>query len=230
MGHVELALIGVGSLRFGPSILASLPHLNPGPNWTLRLFDTDLERLDLMDRLARLLLIADEIGPRIVSTDEIDDATQQVQLAIVSIGGNTAYRYWNPAPRIDRTSGTSLPSATPVSLEVWFQSQPQEGRVLAPAREGDPIEREARIRTLWSEFGRRLLGTARVLNLSPELADIDADHVLDWPVPPLVEQKSAVPHQILRWIRGEDRVEPFIDSMANSPVVEWLRRQVDPLT
>lgn len=182
-----------------------------------------------MDRLARKLLIENDVFPRILSTDEPEDAIAKANLIIVAIGGNTARRYWEPSPRLDRSSDSGLPSATPIALEVWFEAHGSETPAVVSARPGDPGDRRQRIKRLWRTCDQAVTEPARVLNLteelSPELGPPSA-----WPGALSAAERRARPHQILRWIRGEEHMGTYVSQFAASPIVRWLRDQVEPLT
>lgn len=45
---------------------------------------------------------------------------------------------------------------------------------------------------------------------------------LDWPGEPTDEELKYLPHQILRWIRGDEPIFMFLKEQENSPFKEWL--------
>jgi len=45
---------------------------------------------------------------------------------------------------------------------------------------------------------------------------------MDWPGEPTDEELRWLPHQILRWIKGEEMMYQFFDAQENSPFKAWL--------
>lgn len=232
MDPIDLAVLGVGSLRRGPAILASIAVAQPEPSWTIRLYDTEGERLDIMDRLARRLLIDDDLGPRILSSDDPADVIGPTTHVIVSIGINSAQKWFEPKSAPDCPDHRRLPAMSPVGMEAWFSRLPPEEQVSASTRESHPVEPEAEIVEFFRAAIPRAALPPKVLNLTPALIDLldGATHCTNWP-PVLSEtQIVARPLQLLRWIKGEDRLDDLLRSNADSPVAVWLRGQVDPFT
>jgi hypothetical protein len=45
---------------------------------------------------------------------------------------------------------------------------------------------------------------------------------MDWPGEPLDQDLRWLPHQILRWLKGEEQMYKFFDDQENSPFKAWL--------
>lgn len=47
-------------------------------------------------------------------------------------------------------------------------------------------------------------------------------HRLDWPEAPALAERAAVPHQVLRWIHGEEPLYTLLRTYERSPFKSWL--------
>jgi len=73
-----------------------------------------------------------------------------------------------------------------------------------------------------------MLGTvpaeAEILSLQRKDIVIPRDHYyrLDWLAEPTPSERAALPHQVLRWIRGEDYTHALMRENERSPLKSWL--------
>jgi hypothetical protein len=90
---MKLSLLGIGSLRCGAPIVASLATYFGEQPLEICMYDEDVERLEIYDRLARLCFLTTEAPHRLVSTDDPDEAIADSEFIVLSIGENCARRY-----------------------------------------------------------------------------------------------------------------------------------------
>lgn len=79
MARVQLALIGIGSNRFGPAVLGSIAGYFGERPLELRLYDADLERLELYVMLARRLLKGRSDAFSLSASDDLSEVLDQAQ-------------------------------------------------------------------------------------------------------------------------------------------------------
>ncbi len=145
------------------------------------LFDADEERLDLLDRFARLAFSCTNVTHSLRSTYDPAEALEDANLVIVQIGENCARKM----------------------LGIRRDQPDPTGRAIQQLMDQVPPG-------------------AHVLNLLPEPLPIDGYFEMDWPEPLSESQKRSVPHQILRYLNGEDFVYSLIKEHAGSPLKAWL--------
>lgn len=81
---------------------------------------------------------------------------------------------------------------------------------------------------LVSEALEKMLATLHpdsdVLSLLGDSVELPLDRyqVLNWPPEPDEEYRRAMPHQVLRWVRREDSIGPYLDLYERSPLKQWL--------
>ncbi len=92
MSAVRLALIGIGNVRCGASILATLAGYFGERPFEIRLYDSDLERLDGFDRFARKCFLASKAPHSVMSTESPEEALADADLIVVSMSRNCASR------------------------------------------------------------------------------------------------------------------------------------------
>ncbi|MCW5942282.1 MAG: hypothetical protein KIS66_08615 [Fimbriimonadaceae bacterium] len=66
-------------------------------------------------------------------------------------------------------------------------------------------------------------GVACLSLLGPEIRVPLRDYYrIEWPPPIGPDQLRAMPHQILRWLRTDEYVQPFLRQHAGSPLKRWI--------
>ena len=213
MSARKLAVLGVGNLVCGPAVLASLATYFGERPLEVRLYDADEERLDLMDRLARLLFAVGEAQHLTSSTSNIDEALNEADDVILCVDENCACKFV-----ISTEERGQIPSGSPVALEQAFAEA--EADVILT----EPTDPQEALLSCLNALGDSLPVEAEVVSLVGPVGGVwsDAKSISDWPVAP--ENDAAIPFQILRWIRGDDRVQPLIDEYQKSPIRSWLDR------
>jgi len=123
------------------------------------------------------------------------------------------------------TAGTDahemLEGAHRIVLQVGencARKETKTSRALMPANESQIIA-ESLERIL---EGREVY--ADVLSLEPPDVRIPlaSYYRLDWPLEQDWETRMAVPHQVLRWVRGEEQLYRVFEEYQNSPFKRWL--------
>src|SRR4051794_39669255 len=93
MSIMRLAILGGGSVRCSPAVLASLATYFGERPLEIRMFDADVERLDLFDRLARLCFAMTKNPHTLISTTDAVEATEAADRVILQVGENCARKY-----------------------------------------------------------------------------------------------------------------------------------------
>lgn len=86
MTTIKLAILGVGSIRCGVPVIASLATYFGERPLEIILFDPDEERLDLFDRFARLCFAMMKSTHTLRATTDIDEALVEVDRVILQMG------------------------------------------------------------------------------------------------------------------------------------------------
>ena len=114
-----------------------------------------------------------------------------------------------------------LEGASKVVLQVDANCSLKEARLAGAKPPADVTERVSR--TL-----ERLLPDvhpeAQVISLLPAKVRVPLDYYyrLDWPAEPNEEEIRALPHQVMRWVRGEEYVFGVLKEFERSPFKKWL--------
>ncbi|HVL40312.1 MAG TPA: hypothetical protein VM328_13060 [Fimbriimonadaceae bacterium] len=181
----KLAIIGAGSLRCSPAVLASLATYFGERPLEIRLYDADEERLDLFDRFARLLFQMTKATHRLLYRTDYGEALDHADQVVLQVDDNCARKLL----KAEGVAAAGCPVDT--ALE--------------------------RIRPFLEE-GAEVLS----LQLPGEHPDWPGATRLDWL--PEIEHASrvALPHQILRWIKGEEYPHSLLREHERSPLRDWL--------
>ena len=234
MRRKSIGLIGAGSLRCGPPILSSIAAMGLRRPLELRLFDANEERLDLMDRLAQQLFALTGTEHDVFCTPIVEEALEGVDAAVVSLTedcarrmtGKTAARVLLPVEPEDGTElydlhGGDMNSPTPLE-----ELGPQTLAALSTPDVGRVTREEAIEAALEDVCG--YLGEAKVLNLTrcAHATQHSAHTTLSWPAPLSDEERRSMPHQILRWLNGDQGLEQYLQKFGRSPLADWLRSEL----
>ncbi|MCH8978590.1 MAG: hypothetical protein IH945_05025 [Armatimonadetes bacterium] len=230
----SIGLIGTGSLRCGLPVLSTIAAMGLARPLELRLFDANEERLDLMVRLAEQVLALAGTEHDVLCTSIVEEALEDVDAAVVSLSedcarrmtGKTAARVLLPVEPEDGTElydlgGGDMNSPTPLEelgpRTLAALSTPDVGRVT----------REEAIKAAL-EVVYRHVGDAKVLNLTrcAEASKLPAHTVLNWPEPLSKEERRSMPHQILRWLNGDEGLDQYVKEFAGSPLANWLKSEL----
>ena len=234
MRRKSIGLIGVGSLRCGPPALSSIAAMSLRRPLELRLFDANEERLDLMLRLAEQVLALTGTEHDVLCTSIFEEALEGVDAAVVSLTedcarrmtGKTAARVMLPVDPEDGTElydlyGGDMNSPTPLE-----NLGPRTLAALSTPEVGKVTREEAITDALELVFVHA--GDAKVLNLTrrAEVSTRPAHTTLSWPEPLSEEERRSMPHQILRWLNGDEGLDQYMQGFAASPLANWLKSEL----
>lgn len=210
MALERIAVLGIGSVRCAPAILGALGTYFGERELEVRLFDADAERLDLFDRLGRLCLLVGEAPHRRTAHDDWREALETADAAILCIGENCA-RHMLGVRKIVEPAEDDAPS--PMAQRARTRRE-----VLVPRATGS---REDALAAACEPVFAALQGVRTLSLVRDAIAPFES---WPWPAPPTEAERRALPHQVLRWVRGEDPVRQLLDAHADSPLRAWLDR------
>lgn len=179
---MPIVVIGAGNLASGVPVVASFASYFGERPIDLRLWDPDLERLDLLDRLARVCFTVARSTHQLQALEDLQEACEDCVGAVLLLDDHGASRY----------------------------------RRLAGPAAGEGL-REAVGHTLTA-----LAREAVVMDLAGATDEASADRPRDWPQPLHPMALRVLPHQVLRWIRGDEYVTELLATHEESPLKEWL--------
>lgn len=221
-----MVVLGAGSLRCGPVVLASLATWRPDDLVDVRLWDSNEERLDLFDRLMREIVEHANTEHKVVSTADVHEALEGATDVVFTVHEDCARRLTGlhkptlfvPGDSFeDQVRGDPNKPTHPESLS------PQTQVILSsPVNVSEP-RNEVVTRALTSLLESVPSG-ARILSLQRGIPlPTGRTHTWrDWPAEIPENQLPIVPHQILRWIQGDETMSSLLAEAASSPITEWL--------
>lgn len=135
---LKIAVIGAGSVRCSPAVIASLANYYGERQLEVRLFDADEERLDLFDRFARVCFASGQAPHDVVATSDIEEALEGVHGAIVQIGYNCARQFLKSAEGdvVSQAMGPLLQPLPPTAKVLSLFGE----RVVLPVENYDSID------------------------------------------------------------------------------------------
>lgn len=190
MGVTRLAILGGGSVRCSPAVVASLATYFGERPLEIRMYDADLERLDLFDRLARTCFMITKNGHTLISTTDTQEALADADRIVMQVGENCARKYLKERYRMG-IADLDADAMIEQAVEEMLAAVPQDVDVLSLQGPGIAIPRVHYCRA-------------------------------NWPPEPTASQRQALPHQALRWIRGEDYTHDLLRENEQSPLKRWL--------
>ncbi len=223
-----VAVIGAGSLRCGALTLASLASWKPDDIVYIRLFDANEERLDLFDLFLRRCLEVADTTHSVSSYSILSEPLMATTDVIITLHEDCARRMagrmspelYSPPP-IDKLSDQILGDfnrpTPPEKLSLRTQ------QILCYPKEKEESRSEIMAKTL-DQIQLELPAGARVMNLVRDVEYPTPAHWknLDWPESQPEDVQSRIPHQVLRWIHGEESLRDYIQSAQDSPIYKWL--------
>jgi hypothetical protein len=187
---MRLAILGAGSVRCTPAVVASLATYFGERPLEIRMFDADLERLDLFDRFARVCFLMTRSVHTLISTTDAAEACLDADRVILQVGENCARKYLKERHRMG-IADLGAAAMIEQAVEELLGGVSPEAEVLSLQR-GDIL--------------------------------VPRDHYyrLNWLGEPTASDRAALPHQVLRWIRGEDYTHELLREHERSPLKSWL--------
>jgi hypothetical protein len=226
-----LSIVGSGSLRCAPPVFASIAAPRFEHALEIRLFDANIERLDLMGRLLARMLDVTRAQHVFAMHPNLGLALRGADGAIVCLHedcarrmtGKTATRVLLPSEPVETDKLSDISRGDVNRPTPFDELSPMTLAALAmPENEGrtrDEVVANAMGLTI-----ERLDPRTKMLNLTRNapVSDTVPHEALDWP--PLLSpaEHEAFPHRILRWINGDPELDAFIEQHGQSPVARWL--------
>lgn len=226
----RLTVVGAGNVRCGSPVLASLATWYPDPVLRVTLYDANEERLDLFHRLGGRLFDQWNKGATLLATSDLNESLADADVVILSLHEDCARRMTGPV------SIRVLEAFEEERLDAWEmrrgdrnrptrpdQLSEQTRQILAvPApdhRDREGVLQQAIIQTLdCIPLETPLLSLMRGV-LLPEGR---AHTFLNWPATIPEDQQALVPHQILRWIYGDEPMDDLVAAGRDNPCRAWM--------
>ncbi len=188
MSAMGVCVLGAGSLRCAPPIVASLASYFGERPLAVAFYDADPERLELFERLAGVCFALTKATHSLETFESPEDALAHADRVILALDEHCACRFLgrNAEQANARPDGIVSEALTRI-----LAFAPQSAAVLS------------------------LLGA----DVPVPLANY---HRLDWPEEPSDEERSSLPHQVLRWIKADDYMHDFVARFERSPLKAWL--------
>lgn len=227
MDNHIVTIIGAGNIRCGPPVLATLTNYQPEPDLKINLFDANTERLDLAHLLAARLFEDEDRETNITATTDIEEALYQTNTIILTLNQDCAQRMVAPL---------TTPSLDDLQFEQenydfrrGDSNRPTKPEDLSPetrkliARANTSASREESINQAVNQVLSKSK-SARIVSLlrGIVLPDLIPHTHLNWPAPLDDHITSAIPFQILRWIRQEDSTYDLRQAGKRNPLFQWL--------
>lgn len=216
-------------MRCGPLVLATLANLYLDTGLAISLFDANEERLDLMDLLARKLFEGEEPAAIVRSTAVLGDALTEATDIVLCMSEDCCRRMTSPLamPSLENF----VPFDDPTEIRRGDYNRPTPVDELS-AHTRSMMERPV---DLLSQGSARDAAVRWVMELAPtgtKLVNLMGDlsmpvldeSRLDWPPEMSEAELTAVPHQILRWIRDDDPIHTLYLQGEGNPLYDRLGR------
>ena len=87
------------------------------------------------------------------------------------------------------------------------------------------LDSDELLRTATRQASHLFGAEVEVLSLMPEVSEVDGGHPfvqMLWPPEPSESERMAVPHQVLRFIHGEEYPHELFKTFEQSPLKNWL--------
>lgn len=217
----KIVFIGSGSLRCCPQVLAGIFNCWWQPDSMLYLMDTNEERLDLSERLARCFAAESRSNLRVTTSDSFEGSFKDATHVILAFG--LGYQ-----PEIEGESARLLQALRACSgIEVGES----EHKLNISRKERADFIRAVLLNPIFEQINELLpklsrdalwINLVRPVELTAPLLAAEAIH-LDWPKPLFPEERIPLAHQILRWIRSEEYLGEELLKNAQNPIVNALK-------
>lgn len=216
----KIVFVGSGSLRCCAPVFAGIFNCWWQPDSMLYLVDTNEERLDLSERLARCFAAESRSNLRVTTSDSMEASLKDATHVVLAFGLS---RYGE-----EEDEEISL-------LQAWCVLN----GVQLPEREHEEISREERLdfmravllNPIFEEVNQLLptlarnalvVNLVRPVELTAPLLATEAIH-LEWPKELSPDERLPLAHQILRWIRSEEYLGGELLKNEQNPIVNALK-------
>lgn len=223
-----ILLAGAGNVRCAPPVLASLATWYPDDIISISLFDANLERLDLISRLAQKLFDDFNRDLMIRSSTDLAEASEGTTDLVLMLNEDGSRRMVG-AVGSDTLQAFEEMEEDPFELRKGDRNRPTPPDQLSPATRNMLSQPKA--------TGPRdevILSAAQlVLDHTPNsnivslirgvLLPTGTEHLhLNWPDPIDELKLPLIPHQILRWIYSDEPTTDLIEAGRNNAFRAWL--------
>ena len=147
---MRVAILGAGSVRCTPAVIASLATYFGERPLEVRMFDADMERLDLFDRLARLCFIMTKSTHSLISTTDAAEASENAERVVLQVGENCARKYLKERHRMG-IADLAAEAMIEQAVEEMLGGVPGNAEILSLQRPGIAIPRAHYYRVDWTE-------------------------------------------------------------------------------
>lgn len=234
MPRRTICLVGAGNIRVAPHVIAALAEYFPDAEYEVRLFDSNEERLDLIDRLARAIFEITKNEAIIKSSSDLDEALEGVTDVIIALNEDGARRMIGR--KLSHTVETVEASVGPMDVYGGDPNRPTPTEQLS-ARMKSMLQvadlpsgsREEAVTAAWSLVQMQIPDSVkRRLNLTRNL-EIEGSN-WNWPAPLTETEIQRQPHRILRWINYDEPVGDLLEEGRTSALRRWIEGddQVQP--
>lgn len=125
MEVTRLSVIGIGSLRCGAPIIASLANYFGERPLEVCFYDADSELLDVFDRLARLCFTVNKTPHLLRSTDDFSEAVLDATHALFCVSENCARKHFKIS------ANDPVDDLVPRAIAQWAPIVPSETTILS---------------------------------------------------------------------------------------------------
>lgn len=218
-----VVVVGAGNIRCAPAVLGALAGWWPEGEASVSLFDANEERLDLIDRLARRVFddFHKDMGVR--ASSDLAEALEGGTAVLLCLNEDGSRRMVGGS--VDELEDVSNSDAVgfrrgdgnrPTPVE---QLSPMTRQLLSRPRMVGGTREEAILRAV-EVFREAWGGRGAVLSL---LRGVETGfESVDWPGALSAEELWMRPHQILRWLGGDEALDGLVDAGRSGPVLDWL--------
>ena len=223
MDRRELVWIGAGNMRCALHVVWSLAHWKAGEA-QVTLFEANEERLDLVDRFARKVFDDHNKDLVVRSTSDLGEAVGDAEFVVFSLNEDGSRRMvagQSEEALVDVENNESMlfrrgdgNRPTPVA-----NLSPMMRKLLSrPAEEGD--SREGVIQSAAEQVLKVLppgiLGVSLMRGVEIEIEGLNEPEALS------EAELVSRPHEILRWISGDEPAHREIEAVRDRGLVRWL--------
>jgi hypothetical protein len=132
MNPIRLTILGAGTVRCMLPLVSSLATYFGERPLEIVFFDADEERLDLVDRLARMAFMATKASHSLRSTYDPDEALEEADLVVLQIGENCARKMF--------TTRRDQPDPIDRAVALLLQKVPAEAHLMSLVGEQIPYD------------------------------------------------------------------------------------------
>lgn len=228
-----VCVLGAGSVEYAPHAIVTLASLASEFLLDIRLFDSNEERLDLLDRLGRVCLDMTKLGHSIRSSSDPAEMLEDATAVIIAVSEDCARRIAAPGVDVEGADPDETPETELPVLEFGMGDPNRPTPVeklshhtrLILQRPNMEISRLQAMETSREVLLPLVADDARVLNLVEGFSfKSGEERIENWPERMSPEQVEVMPHQILRWIQGDPVFGRFIEENRRSPFAAWLNQ------